>query len=163
MFNCSIYIPSSIAAFGPNSPRINTPDDCVLQPSTAYGIGKVYSELLGTYYFQRFGVDFRSIRYPGAISANPPGGGTTDYAIEIFYEILKSGHYNCFLDKDTMLPMMYMDDLLRGTCELIDTPASYLSRRVYNIAAISFTPAELVKSISKFHPNFTMSYNPDYR
>ena len=113
--NCSVYIPSTIAVFGPNVPRLNTSDDVVLQPTTVYGIAKVYMELMGNYYNRMFGLDFRSLRYPGAISSDPPGGGTTDYAVEIYFEMLKKKHYQCFLSKNTMLPMIYMDDLIKGT------------------------------------------------
>lgn len=151
---CNVYIPSTIAVFGSGCPRVNTPDEVVLQPTTIYGTTKVYMELLGQYYHRKFGVNFRSLRYPGAISASPPGGGTTDYAVEIFYDVYKSGKYRCFLQKDTRLPMIYMDDLLKGTvissqCDLIDAEDYKLTRRVYNLAAINFTPEELYKEIKK--------------
>lgn len=110
-----IFIPSTIAAFGPNIPRENTPDDVILQPSTVYGVAKVYTELMGNYYNKNYNLDFRSLRYPGAVSSDPPGGGTTDYAVEIFFELIKHKTYECFLSKNTMLPMMYIDDLIRGT------------------------------------------------
>ena len=112
---CKIFIPSTIAAFGPNVPRLNTPDDVILQPTTVYGVSKVYMELMGSYYHKRFNLDFRALRYPGAVSSDPPGGGTTDYAVEIYFELLKNKTYECFLSKNTMLPMMYIDDLIRGT------------------------------------------------
>ena len=165
---CSVYIPSTIAVFGPNISRINTPDDVVLQPTTVYGIAKVFMELMGNYYFSKFGLDFRSLRYPGAISCDPPGGGTTDYAVEIYFELLKHQKYECFLEKNTMLPMMYMDDLIRATvfciqCDFIDADSSKLSRRVYNLAAISFTPEEIFDEIKKHIPDARISYKPDQR
>lgn len=159
----AVYAPSSIAAFGPDSPRNPTPDDCIAKPTTVYGIAKVYTELLGTYYFNKFGLDFRCLRYPGAISIDRPSGGTTDYAVEIFYELLTKGSYDCFLNPGTMLPMMYMDDLLRATCELIEAPETKLTRRVYNVAAISFTPEELFAAIKKHLPNGQITYTPDVR
>lgn len=159
----SCYVPSTIAVFGPTSPLENCPDDCIIQPNTVYGVTKVYLELLGTYYHKKHGLDFRSLRYPGAVSASPPGGGTTDYACEIFYELLKKGRYDCYLKEDTRLPMMYMDDLVRATLQLIDTPPETLSRRVYNLAAFSFTPAELTASIRMYLPEAEVVYKPDHR
>mmetsp|Transcript_8816 Transcript_8816/g.17135 ORF Transcript_8816/g.17135 Transcript_8816/m.17135 type:complete len:307 (+) Transcript_8816:660-1580(+) len=157
------YIPSTIAVFGPSSPLDSCPDDCLVQPTTIYGVTKVYLELLGTYFHKKHGIDFRSLRYPGAISASPPGGGTTDYACEIFFELLKKGSYDCFLREDARLPMIFMDDLVRATVELIEAPAEILSRRVYNLAAFSFTPAELTSYIKKYLPQAEVNYRPDQR
>lgn len=158
----SIYIPSTIAIFGPTSPRVRTPDDCVVQPTTAYGISKVYMELMGNYYHEKFGVNFRSLRYPGAVSSDPPGGGTTDYAVEIFFELVKDQKYQSFLSKGTELPMMYIDDLIAGTCDFLDAPESTLTRRIYNLGAISFTPEQLAECILKYIPG-TVTYKSDHR
>lgn len=160
-----IFHPSSIAAFGSETPRENTPQNTVLTPRTMYGVTKVTGELLGNYYYDKFGVDTRGIRFPGVISnVAPPGGGTTDYAVEIFYEALKKGTYECFLRPDTMLPMIYMPDCLRSFKELMDAPVMNLKHRTrYNLAAMSFTPAELAAEIQKHKPEFTITYKPDYR
>lgn len=123
----------------------------------------MHLEQIGNYYARRFGLDFRSIRYPGAVSAALPGGGTTDWAIDIFYSIIKSGQYDCFLGDDSRLPMMYMDDLVRGTVELITAPASQLKQRVFNMAAISFTPGELFAEMKKHFPSAEITYSPDER
>lgn len=159
--NKTVFVPSSIAAFGPDSPRDPAPDDCMTKPTTVYGITKVYAELLGTYYHKKFGVDFRSLRYPGAVSVTRPTGGTTDYATDIFYELLVHGKYTSYLQLNTRLPMMYMEDLLRGTCEFIEADTNKLTRRVYNMAALSFTPAELTEAIKKHFPNAVTTVNPD--
>ena len=164
LYNCALFTPSSIGAFGPTSPKDKTPQDTVMRPTTMYGVSKVHLELLGEYYHHTQGLDFRSCRYPGIISNKAlPGGGTTDYAIDIFYEAIKHHHYTCFLGPDTPLPMMYMPDCLRGTLELIEADRSKLTQCVYNIAAMTFTPAQLAENIKKYMPDFTIDYKPDSR
>ncbi len=155
-----VYWPSSIAVFGPNSPKNNTEQFCVMDPNTVYGISKLTGERWCEYYFQKHGLDVRSIRYPGLISWQAmPGGGTTDYAIHIFHEALKTKSYNSFLSGSTELPMMYMDDAIRGTLELMDAPADKLRiRSSYNFAGVSFTPDTLATEIRKHIPEFTIGY-----
>lgn len=159
-----VFWPSSIAAFGPTTPRDKTPQRTVLEPTTMYGVTKVAGELLCQYYFLKYGVDVRSLRYPGIVSWKAePGGGTTDYAVAIFYEALEKGRYQCYLKPDTYLPMMYMDDAIRGTLELMDVPSGKVKIRTsYNLAAISFTPAELAREIQK-HIALKVGYRPDNR
>jgi nucleoside-diphosphate-sugar epimerase len=160
-----VFCPSSIAAFGPETPRDNTPQETVLRPTTMYGVTKVAGELLCDYYFQRFGVDVRGVRYPGIISSEtPPGGGTTDYAVEIFYEAIKHGRYTCFLREDSVLPMMYMPDCIKGTIDLMEADLSRLRHHAdFNLAAMSFGPAELAAEIKVHIPEFTCEYEPDFR
>jgi len=160
-----VFCPSSIAAFGPETPRDNTPQETVLRPTTMYGVTKVAGELLGDYYFQRFGLDVRGVRYPGIISSEaPPGGGTTDYAVEIFYEAIKHKRYTCFLKEDTVLPMMYMPDCIKATLNVMEADLSQLKHHTdFNLAAMSFSPAELVAEIQKHIPEFTCEYKPDFR
>jgi nucleoside-diphosphate-sugar epimerase len=155
-----VYWPSSIAVFGPNSPKDNTPQFCVMDPNTVYGISKLAGERWCEYYNQKFGLDVRSIRYPGLISWKAaPGGGTTDYAIHIFHDALKKGSYASFLNASTELPMMYMDDAIRGTIELMDAPADSIAiRSSYNFTGVSFTPEILAAEIRKHIPNFTLTY-----
>lgn len=163
-YQLKVFWPSSIAAFGPNAPKENTPQMTVLDPNTMYGVTKVTGELLCNYYFEKYNVDVRSIRYPGLISyKTPPGGGTTDYAVEIFYEALKHKKYTCFLRADTRLPMMYMPDAIKATIDLMDAPiAKVRIRTSYNLAAISFTPEELTREIQKHLPDFVCGYQPDF-
>lgn len=160
-----IYWPSSIAVFGNTTPKDNTAQKTIVEPQTVYGISKYAGELWCQYYNQRWGLDVRSIRYPGLISwKSQPGGGTTDYAVEIYHEALKQGSYSCFLSEDTYLPMMYMDDAIRGTIELMEAPEEQIkSRMAYNFAAVSFSPKEIAESIRKHIPDFSISYAPDER
>lgn len=160
-----LFWPSSIAVFGPTTPRHNTPQLTIMEPNTVYGISKLAGERWGEYFFNRYGVDFRSVRYPGLIShKTEPGGGTTDYAVEIFFDAVKKDSYESFLSEDTALPMMFMEDAIKNTIKLMETDASKLSiRSSYNIAGISFTPKELVKEIQLHKPNFNISYQPDFR
>lgn len=160
-----VYWPSSIAVFGPTSPRINCPQQTIIEPVTVYGISKYAGEFWCNYYHHRFGLDVRSIRYPGLISyKSAPGGGTTDYAVEIFHEALEEKKYECFLNEDTYLPMMYMPDAIKATIELMEAPAANISvRHSYNIAGMSFSPKEIAAEIKKHIPAFEISYKPDYR
>ena len=160
-----VYWPSSIAVFGPTSPKQNCPQQTIIEPITVYGISKYAGEFWCNYFHRRFGVDVRSIRYPGLISyKSAPGGGTTDYAIEIFYEALEHKKYKCFLKEDTYLPMMYMPDAIRATIELMEAPADKISiRTAYNVSSISFSPSEISAEIKKHIPTFQVSYSPDYR
>ena len=160
-----IFVPSSIAVFGPETPRKNTPQETVLKPKTMYGVTKVAGELLGDYYFKKFEIDVRGIRYPGIISSETlPGGGTTDYAVEIFYEAIKNKKYTCFLKKDTKLPMMYMPDCIKATMDLMEADISKLKHHCdFNLAAMSFSAGELADEIKKHIPEFKCDYKPDFR
>jgi nucleoside-diphosphate-sugar epimerase len=160
-----LFCPSSIAAFGPETPQDNTPQETILRPKTMYGVTKVAGELLCDYYFQRFDLDVRGVRYPGIISSETlPGGGTTDYAVEIFYEAIRNKRYTCFLREDTVLPMMYMPDCIKATVDLMEADPTKLKHHSdFNLAAISFSPAELVAEINKHMPEFTCKYEPDDR
>lgn len=160
-----VYWPSSIAVFGPTSPKLECPQQTIIEPSTVYGISKYAGEFWCNYYFQRYGVDVRSLRYPGLISyKSAPGGGTTDYAVEIYHAAKEKGSYTSFLQDDTRLPMMYMPDAIRATIELMESPSSQISVRTsYNLAAMSFTPKEIGAEINRFFPAFELSCTPDYR
>ena len=160
-----VFWPSSIAVFGPTTPRIDTPQYTVMEPSTVYGISKQTGERWCEYYHQKYGVDVRSIRYPGLISwTTPPGGGTTDYAVDIYYKALENKSYTCFLSEETALPMMYMDDAIKATISIMQAPAADVKvRSSYNLSAMSFTPKEIAASIQKHIPEFTIDYNPDFR
>lgn len=164
-YKIKVFWPSSIAAFGPSTPKENVPQHTSLEPSTIYGVSKVTGELLCQYYFKRYGVDVRSLRYPGLNGYKAdPGDGTTEYAIHIFYGLIKNNSYECFLKENTRLPMMYMDDAIKGTIALMEAPSENITVRTsYNFTAISFTPAELVAEIKKIAPNFQVTYKPDNR
>lgn len=160
-----LFWPSSIAVFGPTTPRINTPQHTIMEPTTVYGVSKQAGERWCEYYHNKFGVDVRSIRYPGLISYKAePGGGTTDYAVNIFHDAVLKNTYECFLKEDTALPMMYMPDAIRATIELMNAPADKIKiRSSYNLGGISFTPKVLVEEIKKYMPDFTCTYKPDFR
>jgi len=160
-----VFVPSSIAVFGPETPRDNTPQETVLKPKTMYGVTKVAGELLGDYYFKRFGLDIRGIRYPGIISSETlPGGGSTDYAVEIFYKAIKNKKYTCFVKKDTVLPMMYMPDCIKATIDLMEADISKLKHHCdFNLTAMSFSAGELADEIKKYIPKFKCNYKPDFR
>jgi len=160
-----VFWPSSIAVFGPTTPRINTPQYTIMEPTTVYGISKQTGERWCEYYHNIYGVDVRSIRYPGLISwSTEPGGGTTDYAVDIYHKALKDGKYECFLSEETALPMMYMDDAITATVEIMQAPSDSIKiRSSYNLAGVSFTPKEIAAEIKKHIPDFTISYKPDFR
>lgn len=160
-----IFWPSSIAVFGPTTPKENTPQYTIMEPSTVYGISKQSGERWCEYYHNTYGVDVRSIRYPGLISwSSPPGGGTTDYAVDIFHKALTDGNYDCFLKPDTKMPMMYMDDAIRATIEIMQAaPEKVKIRSAYNLAAMSFTPEEIFNELKKQLPEFEIMYSPDFR
>jgi nucleoside-diphosphate-sugar epimerase len=160
-----VLIPSSIAAFGPETPRDNTPQETVLKPRTMYGITKVAGELVSDYYFYKYGLDVRGLRYPGIISAETlPGGGTTDFAVEIYYKAVEEGKYKCFVRADTRLPMMYMPDCLKATVDLMEAPLETLKHHSdFNLGAMSFSAGELAENIAKYVPAFTVTYEPDFR
>jgi nucleoside-diphosphate-sugar epimerase len=160
-----IFWPSSIAVFGPTTPRENTPQYTIMEPSTVYGISKQAGERWCEYYHNTYGVDVRSIRYPGLISwSSPPGGGTTDYAVDIFYKALSEKKYDCFLSSETKMPMMYMDDAIAATIQIMQSPKEKIKiRSSYNLAAMSFAPTEIAAEIKKHIPEFTITYHPDFR
>ena len=160
-----IFWPSSIAVFGPTTPKENTPQFTIMEPSTVYGISKLSGERWCEYYHSHFGVDVRSVRYPGLISwSTPPGGGTTDYAVEIFHKALEEGKYECFLSSETKMPMMYMQDAIEATVQIMKAPEEQIKiRSSYNLAAISFTPEQIAAEIKQLIPEFTVTYNPDFR
>ena len=160
-----VFWPSSIAVFGPSSPKVNVPQQTIMEPSTVYGISKLAGELWCDYYHKKYNVDVRSLRFPGLISwQSMPGGGTTDYAVDIFHKAISNESYKCFLSEDTALPMMYMDDAIRAILELMNAKIDNIKiRSSYNLSAISFTPKELYESIVKHYPSFKINYRPDFR
>jgi nucleoside-diphosphate-sugar epimerase len=162
-YRCAVFFPSSIGAFGPSTPRDHTPQETVQRPTTMYGVTKVAGELLADYYARRFGVDVRSLRLPGLISyVTPPGGGTTDYAVEIFYQAIRYRHYTCFLRPDTTLDMMYMPDAIRAIIELMDAdPARLVHRNAFNVSAMNLCPAQLADEIRRHIPEFRIDYDID--
>ncbi len=160
-----VFFPSSIAVFGEGAPLENTPDDAYLNPATVYGISKAAGENWAQYYFMRYGLDVRSIRYPGVVGyQSMPGGGTTDYAVDIYHKAVLKEEFNCFLKEDATLPMIFMDDAIRATIELMEAPKESITVRTsYNIAGISFSPEEVVTEIRKLYPDFKVNYKPDFR
>ncbi len=164
-YKCRLFWPSSIAAFGPTTPKIKTPQHTILEPTTIYGVTKVTGELLCQYYFLRYALDVRSLRYPGLIAYKaPPGDGTTEYSVHIFYAALQKGSYTCFLKKDAVLPMMFIDDAVKGTIDFMEADMDKITIRTsYNFAALNFAPKDLVAEIKKLMPGFTCSYKPDHR
>jgi len=160
-----VFWPSSIAVFGETSPKIHTPQKTIMEPSTVYGISKISGEFWCNYYHEKYGVDVRSLRYPGIISwKTKPGGGTTDYAVDIFFKALEQGSFECFLSEDTCLPMMYMEDAVNATVQIMQVNANQINIRTsYNLSAMNFTPKELASAIHQHLPNFTISYKTDYR
>ncbi len=160
-----VFIPSSIAVFGPEAPKDPAPQETVLRPITMYGVTKVTGELLGNYYVHRFGLDVRGVRYPGIISSEtPPGGGTTDYAVEVFYKALQEGHYDFFVRADTVLPMMYMPDCIKATIELMEADFNRLRHHCdFNLAGMSFSAEDIAREIKKHIPEFTYTFRPDFR
>lgn len=163
-FRLKVFIPSTIGAFGPESPRNPTPDLTIQRPKTIYGVTKVYTELLGEYYSKKFNIDFRCLRFPGIISANTqPGGGTTDYAVQIFHDALEKDLFECYLKADTRLPMMYIDDCVNSIIQFMEFPLDKLNRKTYNISAVSFTPEEIFLEIKKHIPRLKIDYKIDSR
>ena len=162
-YNCAVFTPSSIGAFGPSTPVNNTPQDTIQRPNTMYGVTKVAGELLCDYYYKRFDIDTRGVRYPGIISYETlPGGGTTDYAVEIFYEAIKNKKYTCFLKEGTYLDMMYMPDCLNGAIDLMEAdPEKLKHRNAFNVTAMSFAPEDILSEIKEIIPEFTMDYEVD--
>lgn len=163
VYKYKVFFPSSIAAFGPTTPKENTPQHTSLEPTTIYGIGKITGELMCQYYWKRYGVDARSLRYPGLTGYKaPPGDGTTEYSVHIFYGLLNEGKYACFLKEGTRLPMMYIDDAIKGTIDLMEAPAENITVRTsYNFGAINFAPEELAAEIKKLYPDFDFTYDVD--
>ncbi|CAL2060282.1 Uncharacterized epimerase/dehydratase MW0508 [Tenacibaculum sp. 190524A05c] len=161
----TVYWPSSIAVFGPASPKVNTPQDTIMNPTTVYGMSKLAGEHWCNYYHDKYGVDVRSLRYPGIISwKTKPGGGTTDYAVDIYFKAIEEGKFECFLDENTMLPMMYMNDAIKATIKIMEADSKDIRIRTsYNLGAISFTPEEITNEIKKHLSGFEISYNPDFR
>ena len=160
-----VFFPSSIAVFGPNVKRVNTPQHSNLVPTTVYGMSKVAGENWANYYYEKYGLDVRSVRYPGVIGYQSlPGGGTTDYAVDIYHKAVKNESFECFLESSMMLPMIFMDDAIRATIELMDAPVENIGVRTsYNLAGMSFSPMQLHASIEKIYPSFKITYKPDFR
>ena len=160
-----VFFPSTIAVFGSNTPRVNTPQDTIRTPETVYGMSKVAGENWCSYYYKRYGVDVRGLRYPGIIGYQTmPGGGTTDYAVDIFHRAVKGEYFECFLNENTRLPMLYMEDAIRATLKLMEAPAAKISiRSSYNLSGMSFTPNDVFNEIKKHIPNFKITYKPDFR